>query len=123
MVGEVTDKVVDVGVKTVPLHAFTRLFALTEPNPVARSNPAPAEYAMVPVIAPVFGFKVSSIPRAADLEFVLLQPWVPPIQGTELFPKITSLNTQLTAGPLLVPGPFDELQFAGVCAAARGYST
>ncbi len=98
---------------------LTRLEALTEPRPVARSNPVPALKASVPVGASL-EFSVSKTPYVAELA-VLLQPGLVPTQVTELFPFMTSLNVQVEFGP----PDADELQFKfnPVCFANNEYKT
>src|SRR5579863_2599921 len=82
-------------------HSVTRLFALTDPNPVARSNPGPALYPFkMPYTSP---------------EIVTVQSELPAAQGMAFVPEVMSLKMQLLAGP--VP----ELQLESDCFAASLY--
>jgi hypothetical protein len=105
--------VVCVNAPTVAGQLLTRLNALTEPSPVARSYPVPAGNEGVEAV----GMPASTTP-IPDVP-VLLHSNEPAAQGTELLPFVTSLNVQPGTGLL------EELhaRLAVCCAANRGYNT
>jgi hypothetical protein len=64
---------------------MSRLATFTDPNPVARSYPAPAVYAIT--------FPPAVVVKTPTLELlVALQLGAPPVQGTAIFPVVTSWN-------------------------------
>jgi hypothetical protein len=91
-------------------HLLIRFATFTEPSPVAKSYPSVVLYAGVITPATV----VSSTPTPPEL--VLLQLTAPPAHGTEILPLVTSLNTQVVAGPSV------ELQLAKASLLASEYN-
>ncbi len=98
-------KVVEVGWKppAAAVQFVTKLYASTEPRPVARSKPVPALNAGTPFGTPL-EFVCSKIPYAPSFA-VSLQAGLAPTQGTELLPRVTSWNVHLESGDE------EELQF------------
>jgi hypothetical protein len=87
--------VVVVGLNVTELHLLRRFATLIVPSPVARSYPLPVLYP-------------PNTPYACPAVFTV-QFGEPFWQGMEIVPEVTSLNTQVLAGPAL------ELHDDAVC--------